>query len=66
MIAGVAMNLATAFVLLTLLALLGMPKIIDNQYTYAKDTKVLRNDVFVAEVEPGSPAEKPVFVAGTA
>ncbi len=58
MIAGVAMNLATAFVLLTLLALLGMPKIIDNQYTYAKDTKVLRNDVFVAEVEPGSPAEK--------
>jgi regulator of sigma E protease len=42
MLAGVVMNLATALVLFTLLALIGMPKIIDNQFTVASDTKVTR------------------------
>ncbi len=58
MLAGVAMNLLTAFVLLTLLALIGMPKLIDNQFTVASDTKIIRHDVLVGHVEPGSPADK--------
>ena len=60
MVAGVVMNLATAFVLLTLLALLGLPRLIDNQFTVKSDTKIVRNDVLIADVEPGSPASKTV------
>ncbi|MDB5169584.1 MAG: hypothetical protein JWO41_940 [Candidatus Saccharibacteria bacterium] len=56
--AGVVMNLLTAFVLLTIVALLGMPKLIDNQYTVAKDTAVTKQEVLVGYVEPGSPAAK--------
>lgn len=58
MVAGVGMNLFTAFALLTLLALIGMPKLIDNQFTVASDTHVTKQQVLVGYVEPGSPAEK--------
>lgn len=58
MLAGVFMNLVTAFLLLTLLALLGMPKLLDNQFTIARDTHVVRQDVLVGLVEEGSPAAK--------
>src|ERR1700760_5009313 len=40
MAAGVFMNLVTALVLLTILALVGMPKLIDNQFTIKSDTKI--------------------------
>lgn len=56
MLAGVGMNLVTAFILLTFLALVGMPKLLDNQFTVASDTTVSRNSVLVAYVEDGSPA----------
>jgi regulator of sigma E protease len=58
MLAGVAMNLVVAFVLLTALAWLGLPKIIDNQFTVKSDTKVARNDVLAGYVEAKSPAAK--------
>lgn len=58
MMAGVAMNLLAAFVLLTILALVGMPKIIDNQFTVASDTHVVKHQVLVGQVEPDSPADK--------
>lgn len=58
MLAGVAMNLATAFALLTILALLGMPKLIDNQFTVTSDTKTIQRSIFIGYLEPGSPAEK--------
>jgi regulator of sigma E protease len=58
MLAGVVMNLATALVLLTLVALVGMPKLLADQFTVDRDTKVIRQDVLVGMVEPGSPAEK--------
>lgn len=58
MLAGVAMNLLTAFVLLTLLALTGMPKLVENQFTIASDTKIVQQDVLVGAVGPGSPAEQ--------
>jgi regulator of sigma E protease len=61
MLAGVTMNLVTAFVILTALALLGMPRLIDNQYSFSKDSKVVRNDVLLGYVEPDSPAEKAGF-----
>ncbi|GAC1500330.1 MAG: RIP metalloprotease RseP [Candidatus Saccharimonadales bacterium] len=58
MAAGVAMNLVTALGLFTLLALVGMPKIIPNQYTVASDTKLSSQQVLILQVEPGSPAQK--------
>lgn len=58
MAAGVVMNFITAFVLLVLVALIGMPKLVDNQFTVASDTTVTRNDVYAGYVEPGSPADK--------
>lgn len=58
MLAGVAVNLLVAFVLLTILAVVGMPKILDNQFTVTSDTTIVKNDVLVGYVEPGSPAEK--------
>jgi regulator of sigma E protease len=58
MLAGVGMNLLAAFVIFTILAVVGMPQLIDNQYSVKSDTKVSRNDVLVGYVEPGSPADK--------
>ncbi|HEX4774800.1 MAG TPA: M50 family metallopeptidase [Candidatus Saccharimonadales bacterium] len=58
MAAGVVMNLATALVLLTLLALIGMPKLIPNQYTVKSDTQLVSQQVLIGEVESGSPAAK--------
>lgn len=58
MAAGVFMNLVTALLLLTFLALIGMPKLIDNQFTVASDTKITRSEVFIGFVEPGSPAAR--------
>ncbi len=57
LLAGVGMNLVTAFVLLTLLAVVGMPRLLDNQFTVASDTKVTKQEVLVGYVEPGSPAD---------
>ena len=48
----------TALVLLTILALVGMPKLIDNQFTVKKDTQLVSRSVLIGYVEPGSPAAK--------
>lgn len=58
MTAGVAMNLVAAFLLLTLAALVGMPRLVDNQFTVASDTKITRQEVFVGYIDPDSPAGK--------
>ncbi len=58
MMAGVGMNLLMAFVLLTIVAWIGMPQFITNQYTVKSDTKVIKNQVLVVEVVPNSPAQK--------
>lgn len=57
MVAGVAMNFVVAFLLLIVVALLGMPKLVHNQFTVSSDTKIVKNDVYVGYVEPKSPAE---------
>lgn len=56
MVAGVTVNLIVALVLFTILALVGMPKIIDNQFTVQKDTQLVSRRVLITYVEPGSPA----------
>lgn len=64
MIAGVVMNLITAFVLLTLLALAGMPQLINransgqDQFTVVSDERVVRQDLLVNYIEKDSPAQK--------
>lgn len=58
MIAGVAMNMITALLLLTFLALVGLPKIVNNQFTVKSDTTLVANKVLIADIENGSPAQK--------
>lgn len=55
-LAGVVVNLAVAVLMFTLLALVGMPKLVPDQFTVASDTKVTSNEVLVGVVEEDSPA----------
>jgi len=56
MLAGVAMNLVTAFVLLTILGWLGLPQLINNQYSIKSDAHTMKNETLVGSVESNSPA----------
>lgn len=58
MLAGVAMNVVVAFGLLTVLAWVGMPQLLDDQYTVKSDTKIVKSEVYAGYVEPRSPADK--------
>ncbi len=63
MAAGVGMNLLTAVVLFTFVALIGMPKILDDQFTVASDTTITRQAknegvTKARTIVKGSPAEK--------
>ncbi len=58
MTAGIVMNLLTALAVLTFLALVGMPRIVDNQFTVKSDTTVVKQQVMIGYVEPDSPAAK--------
>lgn len=58
MLAGVAVNLVTALALFTILGWVGMPKIIDNQFSVKSDTKISQDFLLAQYVEPNSPAEK--------
>lgn len=64
MAAGVVMNAITAFVLFTIVALVGMPKLVDNQFTVKSDTHVSKQQLFVGYVEPNSPASRAGLQAG--
>lgn len=61
---GVAMNWLVAFVILTILAFVGMPQFIDHQFYLGQDAKITGNAVIIAEVIEGSPAEKAGLEAG--
>lgn len=57
--AGVAMNWLLAFIILTILAWTGMPKLIENQFTMNNDeTVVNRGHVTISEVLEETPAAK--------
>ena len=58
MLAGVFMNFVTAIIMLTILALIGMPQLISNQYQIKSDSRVVSKNIYLAYVEPGSPADK--------
>ncbi len=61
MAAGVVMNLAAAYVLLVILALAGMPQIVDNQFTVKSDVAYMQHAqkyIVAGEVVAGSPAGK--------
>ena len=61
MAAGVVMNLLTAYVMLAIIAVLGMPQLLDNQFTVASDTKVISqatHSVVLQSVKDNGPAEK--------
>lgn len=61
---GVMMNWLAAFVILTVLAWVGMPEFLDNQFTIAADTRVDSTPVKITSVAEGSPAEEAGFLAG--
>jgi regulator of sigma E protease len=56
--AGVVVNWLIAVVLLTILAVTGLPKIIPNQFTVASDTTVVSGPVQIGAITAGYPAEK--------
>jgi len=58
LLAGVLINWLTAAVLLTVLALFGVPKIVDNQFVVASDNITSRETPVLNYIESGSPADK--------
>ena len=57
MVAGVFMNLVAAFGIFTILAVVGMPQLVENQFSVDQDSQVIRDDARILSVEEGSPAE---------
>lgn len=58
MTAGVVMNLIVALGLLGILALFGMPRLVENQFTVKSDTRIVQQSVLVGYIDKQSPAEK--------
>ena len=58
LLAGVMMNWITAIVLFTILAIIGMPKVLPNQVQLSFDTDIRRSPVAIAKITPNSPADK--------
>lgn len=56
MLAGVTMNLLAGLFLLTVVAWMGTPKLIDDQFTVASDRKITHQEVRADLVQDGSPA----------
>lgn len=54
--AGIFMNFLIAVVLLTILGWVGMPQLINNQFTVKSDTKIVKDEVLVGTVQSKSPA----------
>lgn len=57
LLSGVAMNWVTAMVLFTILALVGIPKILPNQFSVPSDTTVVSQELLVGYIEEGSAAD---------
>lgn len=62
MLAGVVANLIAAYVLFIIVALVGMPKLLDNQFTVASDTNIVKQvenkgEVKIDRVIENSPAK---------
>ncbi len=66
MVAGVIVNAFTAVFILTIVAIAGLPKFLDNQFTVASDTKISQYDVVAAFVVGGEDGaeDSPAYTAG--
>ena len=58
LLAGVLMNWIVAALLFTLLAFVGLPKILPNQFSVPGDTRIESSSLKIASIESGSPADK--------
>lgn len=58
LLAGVVVNWLVAALLLTVMAWVGLPKILPNQFFVQQDTTIVQSPVEIVEVVGGSPAEK--------
>ena len=58
LLAGVVMNLVVAVILFTILAVVGLPKLVDNQVRLPFDTRVESSPLTISQVSKGSPASK--------
>lgn len=58
LLAGVLMNWVAAVVIFTVLALVGLPKILPNQFSVPVDTVTSAEPLTIGSVEKGSPAQK--------
>ena len=58
LLAGVVMNLVVAVTLFTILAVVGLPKLVDNQVRLPFDTRVKSSPLTISQVSKGSPASK--------
>ncbi len=64
--AGVVVNWLAAVVLLTILAFVGIPKILPDQFSVPADTTVVTTPVIVTQVVDGYPAQQAGIEAGDA
>lgn len=64
LLAGVIVNWLLAVVLISILAVIGLPKLIPNQFTVPADTHVTKHPVVLATVNDGLPAAKAGLQAG--
>ena len=58
LLAGVAINWLVAALLLTILAITGLPKILPNQFIIASDSSLVQQPVLITALTKGYPAEK--------
>lgn len=63
-LAGVAMNYVVAVLLISVVAAIRMPVLLDNQFTVSGDTKELRREIVAAVVAEGSAADKAGLLPG--
>ncbi len=56
--AGVFVNWVVAVLLLTILSLIGLPKVLPNQFSVSGDSKIISQPVEVSNLTPGYPADK--------
>ena len=58
MAAGVTINLITALILFTILAMVGLPQILPNQYHVHGVSQLVSSRVLITQVDKGSPADR--------
>ena len=64
LLSGVAVNWLVAVVLLTILALFGLPKVLSNQFSMPNDTVIISQPVEIVSVTKDYPAAKAGITAG--